>query len=174
MMIRSLGVPLLVSGLALAQESEPRPFPEFAALDAALERAAARDTRVAIVSYDEANSSVEPLVRWWRRAKLGEVPLRYEYELVPFAGDRGALGRRLKTPLIEPANALVLCAADGQVLAQHSAVLDPSQDQAMRAQMALLEKFKVAMPDAREHLAAALAQATKSDRRVLVHLGAPW
>ena len=40
---------------------------------------------------------------------------------MPFAGDRAALGRRLKTSLIEPQYALVLCAADGQVLAQHGA-----------------------------------------------------
>ena len=77
MMIRALGVALLVSGLALAQDSEPKPPPEFAALDAAFERAAARDTRVAILSHSEHDGlAVAPIVRWWRRAKLGEVPLR--------------------------------------------------------------------------------------------------
>jgi hypothetical protein len=101
-------------------------------------------------------------------AGRGAAALRYEYELVPFAGDRAALGRRLKTSLIEPQYALVLCAADGQVLAQHGASMDPSSDKAMQAQLTFLEKFKVAMPDAREHLAAALALATKTDRRVLV------
>ena len=74
MMIRALGVALLVSGLALAQDSEPKPPPEFAALDAAFERAAARDTRVAILSHSEHDGlAVAPIVRWWRRAKLGEV-----------------------------------------------------------------------------------------------------
>ena len=169
---------LLLSTPLLAQEPPEPPDPELVALEAALERAAAKDTRVAVLVSPESNAETEQLSHWWRRAELAGVPLRYEYELVHYKGSSGSLSRRLGTPLIEPRYPMVLCSAEGRVLGQRSAVLGgPGEGPAaevLEARLGWLAEHKVAMPDAREHLAAALSLAKKTDRRVLVHLGAPW
>ncbi len=174
-------MPLLacsLGGHVLAQqppEKPPeKPHPEVLALNAAFERAAAHDKRVAVFAEGQDSPQGRQLVRWWRRAKIAGVPLRYEYELVHFKGDLGLLSKRLQTPVIAPAWPMVLCAADGKVLSQRAVVPEDPSEKMLQARLAWLAEHKVAMPDAHAHLAAALASAKKTDRRVLVHLGAPW
>jgi len=151
-----------------------KPHPEVLALDAAFARAVAHDKRVAVLAGGQDSPQGRQLERWWRRAKIADVPLRYEYELVHFKGNVGLLCERLQTPVIEPVWPMVLCAADGKVLSQRAVALDDPSEKMLQARLAWLAEHKVAMPDAHAHLAAALASAKKTDRRVLVHLGAPW
>ena len=172
-MLQILAIPLTLATCLLAQDPPAKANPGGKALDAAFERAAARNTRVAVLATGD-SPQAQLLLRWWRSAKIADVPLRYEYELVHYQGDLGVLSKRLGTALIEPESPMVLCAADGQVLAQRAVVLEKPQPKMLQARLAWLAEFRVPMPDARAHLAAALALATKSDRRVLVHLGAPW
>jgi len=165
-------VPLLVT----QEPIDKLPDPAVAALDKALARAAERHTRVAVLvdHPTQPGGEVEAMQRWWRRARLGDVPLRYEYEFVHYTGSVGLLMQRLQTPIIEPVWPMVLCAADGQVLAQRAVVPATDDDKALASRMAWLDEHRVVMPEAGRHLAEALALASKSDRRVLVHLGAPW
>lgn len=174
LMIHLVVLPLTLVGFLPAQDPPAKPDPDMLALDTAFERAAARDMRVAILVSQEKVPEIKKLVSWWRRADLAGVPLRYEYEFVHYKGDAGLLRERLKTSLIEPRFPLVLCSADGSVLSQRAVVLGDLEPAQLEARLAWLAEHKVAVPDARTHLAAALALATKTDRRVLVHLGAPW
>ncbi len=93
--------------------------------------------------------------------------LRYEYQVVNLdAEEHAELARQHG---VDRSAALVAMTADGRVLGRLDARVN---DHA--AVKAFLETHQVPMKDAEALWTAALAQAERENKRVLVHLGAPW
>ncbi len=151
------------------------PHPALAALQQALAKARADNQRVvAVATADDGASAAafDALVK--KNPKLSRY-LLYEYQrvVVPAAAiDANDRFAELK-PAGEGAELLVLDPA-GSVRARAAlAALLEGKDPGA-AITAWLTPFQAPPVDARELLADALAKATTTKRRVLVHLGAPW
>jgi hypothetical protein len=93
--------------------------------------------------------------------------LRYEYQVVRLAPEEQA---ELATQHgVGRSAVLVAMTADGRVLGRLDARV--SDNAAVKA---FLESHQVPVKDAEELWIAALAQAERENKRILVHLGAPW
>jgi hypothetical protein len=147
---------------------------------AALERATRKHKRACLVWGQDAAAGHVALKDTLARGKTEAWPFYYEYELV--AVDLGADGKAnaelaasLGVELTAQPPLLTLLDASGKVLEHRSAAAfrqGEGWDQA--ALGALLTGHAVEPEDAEEVLSSACTRAEETERRLLVHFGAPW
>ncbi len=150
------------------------------ALAGALARAKRDNQRVLAVLGKEKDEGSIRLAALLREDPKVKRKVLYEYRVVKVDGGARDANRELALRLgadLEkvPLPFLSVLGADGKVLAtedpaalRDGARLDPGKV------LAFLERWQAAPRDARALLKGALEEAARTERKVLVHLGAPW
>jgi len=178
-------LPLLGSGVPVAAQAQGGPT-FLPAADAparthtAIERAAKKHKRVCLVWGQDASPGHVALRDTLARGKTKAWPFYYEYELV--AVDLGAdgkanaeLARDLGVELGAEPPLLTLLDASGKTLEHRSAAAFRQGEGWDEAALgALLTSHAVEPEDAEEVLSSACTRAEETERRLLVHFGAPW
>jgi uncharacterized protein YyaL (SSP411 family) len=106
--------------------------------------------------------------------------LRYEYDVVHVdSRSNGELMKKYKVDMNEGVPYLTLLDADGKVLINQSTVPFETKEDGKNGHdpkklLEFLQKHQAPALEAEGVLKTALAEAGKSDRRVLLHFGAPW
>lgn len=146
--------------------AEPAPSAVPAPLASAAATAVKKDTRIlAVIGSEAQRQSALKVARSDR--SLAQL-LRYEYALAEL--DPAEHGDLLEAAGIEDgAPSLVAYAADGALLGER-----PLEGLDAAGLRGFLEEHQLPAKDAEALWAAALTQADREQKRILVHLGAPW
>ena len=139
--------------------------------------AAKKHRRVLVVWGSDVREADQDLYLALRRGKTKAWPFYYEYVITPI--DQSAATAELASSLGVPARAegavLTILDAQGRPLANRSASEFRGSEGWNEGELgAFLAEHAVEPEDAEVVLKSALAEAERSNRRLFVHLGAPW
>ncbi|MEM7305938.1 MAG: hypothetical protein AAF682_04675 [Planctomycetota bacterium] len=183
---RLLGIAPLVAllGAAPSQDGEPPIFDRKAdareAVARGVELAGKKHKRVLVLWGQEAGDGHRELHETLRRGKADKWPFYYEFELVPvhLGGDGEVNAKLARTLGVAPegdAPYLTILDAKHKPLANRSAAGMRNEDGWDKAQIgAFLTPHAVEPLDAEVVLKGALGRAKAENKRLFVHLGAPW
>lgn len=168
-----------LSSALLAQEdpakpSRPAPHPAREALRVALGKASADHQRVVAVATLDDGGSAEAFQALAKKDRTLSRYLLYEYQQVVLPLAAIAEDKKLAPLTPKDATELLVLDATGKLLARTDLAAMLAETDAGASITTWLTPFQAPPVDAREALAEALASAVASERRVLVHLGAPW
>ena len=149
---------LFATGVAFAQQKQAAPAPDLAKVQA---RALMHNKRVLVVLSVEDDDYLTQL----KRNREISRKLLYEFETVAYAGNAAAKKRQWRGD----GNGVIVLDAAGKELARFDAA-----DLEGKAALAKLQPLFCEPVDAEQKLAAALVEAKKSGRNVLVRFDAPW
>lgn len=142
--------------------------------------ARADNTRVLLVFGNDETDSARKLIELMEKNDHMIRLLKSEYEVLPVDVPDSQIGRQLARQhgvdlAATELPCLVVLSSDGGVIKkQDRAELRTDADYDPQRLVALLKKLAVPPLDAEELLQAALGQAEKEEKRVFIHLGAPW
>ncbi len=167
----------------IAQEKTKRPSiydknaDAIALVDAALKKATRDNKRVLAMFGGDWCGWCHLLHNTFKKDRAVSKLLRYEYELVMIdTKSKGVaeLKKRWNSPVKSYPYLVVVDAAGNMVKNQATEALEQGKAHDPAKVLEFLEKYKASPVNARDVMAAAMAEAKKSDRSVFVHLGAPW
>ncbi len=173
-----LAATLFCAATTLAQATDPfaSELDPAGRLDTATHTALKRDKRVLIIWGTRGDADSTALVTAIHGMKVRDQRSRYEFEVVALdAKAEGAMQAKLLGADVHRLPQATVLDAAGKLLV-HADTASWLSDGAVdgEAVQAFAELWKVPMPDARDVLAAGLAQAKRTNKSVLVHLAAPW